>query len=230
MADTSSPSKLSIPRLILIPAIITLAVTFLRLTGEMLHWSSILFSRAEGGGAAIVGITWLPFIFGPYFAFKLWDKGHIPSSPGKTIGYAILGFALLAAGAIIGFAPVVSFPGRLALGLVLMVAAGALQFVPWRALATTLIAYAYTARVPVAIVMFFAMRGSWGTHYDAVPPDTAQLAFWPKYLELAIAPQLVMWIAYTMTIGALFGAIYVAIVRRKKLVAAAPGSQQAAGA
>ena len=31
-----------------------------------------------------------------------------------------------------------------------------------------LIAYAFAARIPVLIVMFFAMRGGWGTHYDAV--------------------------------------------------------------
>jgi hypothetical protein len=229
MADTSSSSNLRITRLILVPALITLAVTLLRLTGELMHWSSILFSRAEGGGAAIVGISWLPLIFGPYFAVKLYDQNEKPSGFGKTIGFALLGFVILIVGAMLGFGLAAYFPGQRVLGLLVMAAAAALQFVPWKALAKTLIAYGYAARIPVAIVMFFAMSGSWGTHYDAVPPQTAQLAFWPKYLYLAIAPQLVMWIGYTMTLGALFGAIYVAIVRRKK-AATAPASQQAAGA
>jgi len=228
MAETSSPSKLSVTRLILIPAIITLAVTLLRLTGELLHWSSILFSRAEGGGGAIVGISWLPFVFGPFFAVKLWDRNHRPSSCGKTIGFALLGFLVLGCGSLFAFTPVFAFPGHILLGLLLIVAAAALQFVPWHALARTLIAYAYTARVPVAIVMYFAMQGSWGTHYDAVPPGNEQLAFWPKYFYLGIAPQLLMWIAYTMTIGALFGAIYVAVVRHRK-AAEASGGHQAAG-
>lgn len=229
MTDTSSPARLSITRLILVPALITLAVTLLRLTGELMNWSSVLFSRAEGGGAAIVGITWLPFIFGPYFAVKLYDQNQKPSSFAKTIVYALLGFLVLGFGSFIAFTPAVAFTWRTLLGLLLIVVAAALQFVSWRALARTLIAYAYAARIPVAIVMFFAMSGNWGTHYDAVPSADAQLAFWPKYLYLGIAPQLAMWIVYTMTVGALIGAIYTAIVRRRK-AEPSPADQQAAGA
>ncbi len=229
MADAPSQANLRITPLILVPALVTLAVTLLRLIGELMHWPAILFSRAEGGGAAIIGITWLPFIFGPYFAVKLYDRDQKPSSFGKTIGYAIVGFLVLGCGSVLAFTSGASFNGRGVLGLFLIVVAAALQFVPWRALAKTLVAYAYAARVPVAIVMFFAMSGSWGTHYDAVPPQFATLAFWPKYLYLAIAPQLAMWIAYTMTVGALFGGIYAAIVRRKK-AETAPAREPAAGA
>ncbi|HET7101381.1 MAG TPA: hypothetical protein VFJ52_09550, partial [Terriglobia bacterium] len=90
-----------------------------------------------------------------------------------------------------------------------------LQYIPWRELAQTLIAYAYLARIPVVIVMFFAMLGHWGTHYDAVLPPYDQLPFLTKFLYMAIAPQLVMWIVYTMTVGAFIGGIYAAIFRRK---------------
>ncbi len=215
MGKTTSPTKATIPRLIMYPAIITLLITLLRLFGELLHGPGILFSRAEGGGAAIIGITWLPFIFGPYFAVKLFDRNMKPSSFSKTIIFAIVGFVVLACGAMVAFTPAVHFTGHVAVGLALIVGAAALQYFPWRELAQTLIAYAYLARAPVVIVMFFAMLGHWGTHYDAVLPGTAQLPFWTKYLYLAIAPQLVMWIVYTMTIGVLSGAIYAAIFRRK---------------
>jgi hypothetical protein len=99
MAENSTPSKLNVTRLVLVPALITLAVTLLRLIGELQHWPSVLFSRAEGGGAAIVGISWLPIIFGPYFAVKLIDQGRGPSSFAKTIGFALLGFVVLMLGA-----------------------------------------------------------------------------------------------------------------------------------
>lgn len=230
MADSSSAAKLAITRLILIPVVITLAITFLRLEGELHHWSRLLFNPAPGGGGALVGISWLPIIFGPYFAMKLAGSGHEPTSFGKSIGYAVLGIVILIAGGFVGFAPVINFPGRALVGLLIMAIAAALQFAPWRALAKTLIAYAYGARIPVAIVMYFAIQGGWGTHYDALPPGYVSTGFWSKYVEIALLPQLVMWIAYTIVLGTLVGAIYAAVAHRKKAMPAVPGSHQPAGA
>ena len=229
MAYEPSRSTLSVTRLILVPALITLVITLLRLTGELLHWPAPLFSSAEGGGAAIIGITWLPFIFGPYFAARLLKRDERPTSFVTTIFFAVLGILILGCGGLMVFTPMGSFTGHVALGMLLMVLAATLQFIPWKPLARTLIAYAYAARIPVVIVMFFAMQYHWGTHYDAVPAEFATLPFWPKYLLLGIAPQLVMWIVYTMTIGTLFGGIYGAIFHRRKPVEA-PSAQQTAGA
>ena len=215
MVNTTLPTKKFINRLIMYPAIITLVITLLRLTGELLHWPATLFSRAEGGGFAIIGISWLPIVFGPYFAVKLFDRNLKPSSFGKTIIFAIVGFIVMMVGAAVAFSSTNLFTGHVLVGLLVIAAGAALQYIPWRELAQTLIAYAYLARVPVLIVMFFAMRGHWGTHYDAVPHPFDQLAFWPKFFYLAVAPQMVMWVVYTMTVGALCGGIYAAIVRRK---------------
>jgi hypothetical protein len=43
--------------LILWPALIALAITLLRLAGELQGWSSVLFNPAAGGGGALVGIS-----------------------------------------------------------------------------------------------------------------------------------------------------------------------------
>jgi len=67
-------------KLILVPALITLAVTLLRLTGELLHWSKTLFNPEAGGGGALVGITWLAPVFGAYFGFKLARAGLGPDA------------------------------------------------------------------------------------------------------------------------------------------------------
>ena len=64
--------------LITIPALITLAVAILRLVGELKHWPAPWFNAAPGGGGAIVGISWLPILFGPYFAWKLAGSGYRP--------------------------------------------------------------------------------------------------------------------------------------------------------
>ena len=55
-----------IGKLILVPAVITLAVTLLRLVGELQGWSPALFNREGGGRGALVGIVWLiPVLGGP---------------------------------------------------------------------------------------------------------------------------------------------------------------------
>ncbi len=223
MTDTASGSRISITRLILMPAVITLAVTILRLVGELKHWPKPWFSAGAGGGGAIIGITWLAFIFGPYFALKLARAGEGPTSSGKAIGFAVLGLIAAFGGAFLAFAPKVVFPGKIAVGLLVMVVGAALQFNPWSALAKTLVAYGYAARIPVAIVMFCAIKGNWGTHYDAPPPGFPETSFWPKYVQIALVPQLVFWVVFTVIVGALFGAIVTAIAHPGK-----PATQTAA--
>jgi hypothetical protein len=46
-------------------------------------------------------------------------------------------------------------------------------------------AYGLAARIPVVVVMFLAMAGNWGTHYDYVgAPEPFQMALWPRILPL----------------------------------------------
>jgi hypothetical protein len=109
------------------------------------------------------------------------------------------------------------FPGKVAVGYLIMAAAAVLQLNPWPALAKALLAYGYAARIPVAIVMYLAIQGSWGTHYDAFgPADKGAMDFWPKYAALGLEPQLIFWVVFTVIIGTLFGTIAAAIARRSK--------------
>jgi hypothetical protein len=75
MTETGSGKK-SIVQLILVPSLITLGITILRLEGELHHWGSPWFNSSAGGGGAIIGISWLPIVFGPYFALKLAGSGE----------------------------------------------------------------------------------------------------------------------------------------------------------
>jgi hypothetical protein len=65
------PNKLDYGKLILIPALITLGITLLRLGGEFMDLPSWLASKKAGGPGALIGISWLPPILGVYFARKL---------------------------------------------------------------------------------------------------------------------------------------------------------------
>jgi hypothetical protein len=216
MAENSD-TKLSIPQLILIPSVITLAITILRLVGELNHWPTALFNREAGGGGAIIGITWLVPIFGIYFAMKLAAAGQGPASAGKAIAYAVLGFAVSFVGGFVGFGSKAEFPGKIVIGLLLIAAGGVIPFFAWPALSKVLIAYGYAARIPVVILMYFAIRGNWHTHYDVVPPGFPEdTAFWPKYFQIAFVPQMLLWIVFTIIIGSLFGGIAVAVAHRSK--------------
>lgn len=216
MADMSSDNRTSLTGLILVPAVITLAITILRLVGELQHWPSALFKSSAGGLGSIVGIVWLPFIFGPYFAARLMKSGDHPASLWKTIVFAFVGLGLMFGGAYLAFG---LSKGSLIMvlgGLIIIAAGAAIQFPGWPGLAKTLLAYGYAARIPVAIVMFFAMQGNWGTHYDAVPPEVASMSLLSKWALFGLAPQLVMWIVYTMSVGALFGGITAAALKGRQ--------------
>jgi len=219
MAETSLSNRLSIKRLILVPALITLGVTFLRLTGELLHWSKTFFSSEPGGGSAIVGITWLAPVFGIYFALKLSAAGEGPSRPGRAIGLALLGVAMVIAGAFLAgpLGPLqarLSFEGILIYYFLLMGLGAALQYPGWSKLFKVLAAYGYAARIPVVVVMFLAFYGNWGTHYDGLPPGiTLDYGLWGKFLWLGFFPQMILWVAYTILFGALFGTIIAVAVR-----------------
>lgn len=216
MTDTSQ-SRVSIAQLIFIPSLITLAVTVLRVVGELQHWPNALFNPAPGGPGSIIGITWLVLIFGVYFALKLARAGETPPGAGRVIGYALLGLVVVFAGGIVGFAITAAFPGKIVIGLVLIAVGIFVPFLGWKALARVLLAYAFAARIPVVILMYFAMRGNWGTHYDVIPPEFPQdMDFWTKYIQFGVVPQLVMWIAFTTCVGSLFGGIALALTRRSK--------------
>jgi len=217
--------SISITSLITIPALITLGITILRLVGELEHWPKLFFSTAGGGGGAIVGISWLPIIFGPYFALKLAGAGDGPSSVGKAVGFAVFGLVVFVLG---GFLVGATFAHPSILTLVAFLVMLVAAFIPgigWRSLGNTLLAYAFAARIPVLIVMFLAMRGNggqgWGTHYDAVAPTFAQAAFARKFFYMAILPQMTFWIGWTVVVGSILGIIVAAIARRGKQAAPA---------
>ena len=218
MADTNSGSRVNITQLIMVPALISLAITVLRLIGELQHWSPRLFSRAAGGGGALIGISWLPVLFGPYFALKLAGSGEGPERIGKAFGWTALGLGVYVLGTFL-FASTVTHPSILTLvGFLITLAAAFVSRPGWRALGNTLLAYAFAARIPVLVVMFLAIRGNggqgWGTHYDVPPPNFPPMGVWGKFLTIAVLPQMTLWIGFTVIVGSLVGITVAAIARR----------------
>jgi hypothetical protein len=191
----------------IVPAVITLAVTLLRLVGELQHWSPRLFSREAGGAAALVGIVWLVPIFGIYFAMRLNQAGHGPSSRGRAIGYAL---AALAVGAVLTFAVV-----KLSLPIVPTIVLANLSsllslwiaYRGWPELGKLEVLYGFSVRIPVALLMLVAMAANWGTHYELGPPGFPEMGLVSKWLLIGLMPQLFAWIAFTVIVGSVFGSL-----------------------
>jgi len=207
-------------KLIFWPAVVTLAVTLLRLTGELLNWSPSLFSRAAGGGGSPIGITWLPPVFGVLFAIQLVRAGFGPVSGGRAVGRALLGLVATLGVAFGSFALGIIKRGQPSvLSLVVFTAAiaigAAIAWSGWPALGRTLLAYAFAARIPVAVLMLVAMLGNWGTHYDVPPPGFPEMGVLAKWFMIGAIPQLTTWIAFTVLTGALTGSVAGAIVSRR---------------
>jgi hypothetical protein len=220
MTKSNSANEPSVFSLILVPGLICLAVTMLRLVGELQHWSPKWFSIDTGGIAPsgmswLIGITWLAIPFGAYFGFRLEASGHGPENIRKA-------FICIGAGALILLAwtsrliplPNVGFPKMLVFVWLIMVVAASIQFAGWPQLFKVLLAYGLASRIPVAIIMFLAMRGDWGTHYDYVNMDERfQMPLGPRYFWLAFFPQLVFWVGFTIVMGSLSGVVTAGIVR-----------------
>ena len=193
-------------RLVLWPAVLTLAITVLRLTGELLDWTPALFNRSVGGGGAVVGIIWLIPLFGAYFGHRL--ASQTPGAPpiGRALGWDLTALAVLASFLALGFSrPTASASQFLAIG----VGSWAAIAVAWRAwpqLVATLLGYGLLARLPVTIVILLGILGDWKTHYDSPPPGLPEMGGIARWIAIGVIPQLTLWMAVTVVLGLLVAA------------------------
>jgi len=210
--------KSNIRQLILVPALISLAVTALRLAGELMGGPRSLFNPEPGGGGSLVGISWLVPVFGIYFAVRLIRGGDGPASAGRVLLFAIISIAAtLGAGAGLALLVGEDFFRLSVVSLVLTAVALGVVIRVWPALFRTLLAYAVAVRLPVAMLMFFAIRGNWGTHYDVPPsPDFPAMDWVVRWFYIGLVPQMTVWIAFTVVVGMLFGGIAATFTKPKQ--------------
>jgi hypothetical protein len=220
-------SKLSLGQLVLVPSLLTLGVTLLRLFGELQGWSPSLFSRAAGGGGSLIGIVWLIFVFGIYFALRLARAGEEPPSLGRAFAWPLLGFAINTVLFVLAFrlfpSPVVQL-GIFFVGswVAVMVARRG-----WPGMWRVLLAYGFLARVPVLIVMYLAIFGGWDTHYAKPRPDFPPMGPGGLFFWTALLPQLGIWIYLTVVFGMIMGAATLGIrrlLRRRPAGATVPAA------
>ena len=203
----------STARLISVPALFTIAVTALRLAGELLRWPKPLVN-SDVCGKAILGVIWLVPIFGTYFAVKLSRAADAPQRFARPVVFAISALAFKLAGTLIMESHGMTYAPRLSMNFIVTLIGLVLSAVAWPTLSKALLVYGYLSRIPVAIVQYLAMRGRWGTHYDALDPGFPPIGFWPTFLRVSFVPNIFFMEAYTVIVGALIGTAVVAILGR----------------
>lgn len=200
------------------PAAISLAVTLLRLAGELMNWNPALFSKEAGGGGSPLGITWLVFPFGAYFGWALAKRGALPAHLGKAFAHVVGGIlAIPVGGTIVTRLGLVQdgTPGQLVAIVVCSLIGLAIAYPGWPELSRVLVCYAFAARVPVALVMLVAMLANWGTHYDVPPPGFPEMGVIAKWLWIGLLPQMTIWIWFTLAFGGLTAMVAAAIAKRR---------------
>ena len=190
------------------PALLTLAVTLLRLVGELRGWSPRYFSRLPGGGLSPLGITWLAPLVGLHLGWRL-QRARVPAPSGVRSVFVPTAAAALGslAALIAGKALQTSWTASYTLWAAVSVVVAAVTFAAWPALGRPLLAYAWAARLPVVLVMALAVWKGWGTHYDVPPPGFPAMPQLKRWLWTGLVPQATMWVAWTMVTGTLGGAL-----------------------
>lgn len=196
--------------LVLVPALITLVVTILRLVGELADWSPLWVGSKRGGGeGGLLAITWLMLVFGFWFGIRLQRSGAGVRKRGKALLLSLAAAALLVACmAGLGAAGLIEFPNEekpvvphgapYLLGA--LVLATAVSFVAWRQAAVTLLVYALLARIPVVVVTWLAVDRGWDTHYAKLAPGFVAPPQDELFLNL-LMPQVTFWPAATVITG-----------------------------
>lgn len=212
-------------KLVLVPALLTLVVTVLRLYGELNAWDPFwVGTKAGGGGGGLIAITWLVLVFGFWFGIRLQRSGKGVAKPGRALLLGVVAFAVFA-GLMAGFhaADLVTFPNeehpveaRGALYVLIACAAGSLvSFVAWGRAALTLLVYAIFARIPVLVVTWLAIDKQWDTHYAKVAPG-----FLPppadQTFNFLMTPQISFWPAFTIMAGTILACLGALLFGRRK--------------
>lgn len=212
--------------LVLVPALLSLVVTIVRLVGEWNGWNDALFNNAGPDPKqqqGLFGITVLIPVFGFWFGWRLRRDTGAPAHAGKAALIYLVGPALLAGGfgAALGLGWITlpsdgqpGVPTGLPWALGILGVAIAAMFAAWPRLSATLFLYALLARLPVVAITFVAVAKGWGTHYEKLPPNFVLPPDADKALFLSM-PQLTFWPFVTVFVGGLCGCLAAALARKK---------------
>ena len=214
-ASDSGPPTPSVFALIFWPTVVTLAINLARFATEI----SGVVTTASGGAAHPLGIGWLPFAFGGWFAFRLTQTGRGPDVQHAVIA-SFAALAILVVAILVGLGSAAARTGDFGSlrGRVVVIAGVAAVLavfasLVWRRLAYCLLIYAIPARLTVLVFTLVAALGGFDTHYTKLGPAGIELESVAETMLATSFAQIVFWIPYTILSGLLAGTLIHRIVR-----------------
>ncbi|MBL9076283.1 MAG: hypothetical protein JNL08_02190 [Planctomycetes bacterium] len=207
MTETG-PSTL---RLLLVPTLVTLLVSVARLMAEVQG----RVTNLSGGRGALLGITWLVFVFGGWFGWRLARLGSAPRVRRAWL-WSLLSLVAIVGTAAWRFAQVdlqdrsetafAALRGHVLVIAAVTTAAGLLQFVVWPRLAAVLLGYGLLARATVLALTWLAKQQGWDTHYTKFGPAGIERDLPATMLSATIA-QIGFWVPFTIVGGMVVGCL-----------------------
>lgn len=198
-------------RLVAVPVLITVLLSAVRLAAEVNGW----IASDSGGALHPLGISWLPFVFGIWFAVRIARTGSRPRTSAIRVVAPVL---LLAVFACIPwqFAPffeadhsdVTYARLRVAVLTLATIATAAMlaDFAMWPKLAWTMLCYAVPSRLFVFALTWFAkLQPDWDTHYTKFGPPGIERDL-PETLVATAIAQGGFWVPFTVVCGVAAGA------------------------
>lgn len=199
-------------RLIFWPTLITALVSAARLVAEVQGWAS----PRSGGALNPLGISWLAFVFGGYFALRISRLGSQPRQQ-PAWPWCVGAFILIVISIGWQFGPLLeanqsdeTFQRVRSAVLVLTVIATTLaivDFVIWRRLFVTMLCYAVPTRGIVVGMTWLAKHNEWNTHYTKFGPPGIELDMANTMVSATIA-QGGFWIPWTIIAGFVAGSFF----------------------
>lgn len=196
-----------------LPIIVTVAVALARFVGQVQGW----IPAASGGGLHPLGVSWLPFVFGPLFARRLSRGGSLPRSRRAGV-FGVAGLLAVVAVLMWKFAPIADLPksdpslqgatdDALKATFVATLIVTALLCAMWWRLALALICYAVPVRLIVIALTVVAKQFEYDTHYTKFGPAGNEFDFVTTVTTASIA-QLGFWVPFAVVCGFASGAFF----------------------
>lgn len=199
-------------RLILVPTLVTALVSAARLVAEVQGW----ISPQSGGALNPLGISWLAFVFGGYFALRISRLGSQPRRH-PAWPWCLGAFVLIVVSIGWQFGPLLeadqsaeTFQRVRGAVLVLAVIATTMaivDFAIWPRLAVTMLCYAVPTRAIVIGITWLAKHNEWDTHYTKFGPPGIELDMTTTMVSATIA-QGTFWIPWTIVAGFVTGSFF----------------------